>query len=499
MNTPARHPAALALLALASLFFAGCTTNRGATYEIEPPLVDSGLAAPAAAAAPTEETATGKASKQEEGEVPLAVAESEHPDQAPPREVVVQGSRNRDEAIHDLVAEAQTRLHDVELQYVFTGKGKNQVLRGRPVAFALWSEAKQEWSIAHIELPRPPIKWKPGGKPLPFRTLTPGVQAHHVNGTGAERLMFSFSRDGEPLKVYGRKFPVFDNDLIKHKQWSAVVQTAKPIVYLPFTEDTFDPAFVSGGKEFLLATAHEAIEELRHAQVPSAAFRGELLADAISPQLITTLAVIEQTDDKDYVEKQALAFDEVLSQYGLKREEAYRYSVSRAKALGPMQFTNRKGNGTYALVVRSCAGARLDPSFESGATNLLNAMKAAACLLDLDLAGMREDIRLTYRANPEVLGIFPVAAYNGGPRNVAKLYRVLTRMNVKLDELNRPGVQLAGTSVTCPCIWKTEGKDARPLTIPKYNNENRWYVQKYQTVVSTFEVRDRPVDSARTN
>jgi hypothetical protein len=373
------------------------------------------------------------------------------------------------------------------------------VLRGRPVAFALWSETKQEWSIAHIELPRPPIKWRPGGKPLAFRNLTPGIQARHVNGTGAERLMFAFSRDGEPLKVYGRKFPVFDNKLIKRKQWSAVVQTAKPIVYLPFTEDTFDPAFVSGGKEFLLATAHKAIEDLRLAQVPSAAFRGELLADVIPAQLITTLAVIEQTDDKDYVEKQALAFDEVLSQYGLKREEAYRYSVSSAKALGPMQFTNRKGHGTYALVVRRCAGARLDPSFESGATNLLNAMKAAACLLDLDLAEMREDIRLAYRANPEVLGIFPVAAYNGGSRNVAKLYRVLTRMKVKLEELNRPGVQLAGATVTCPCIWKTEGTDARPLAIPRYNNENRWYVQKYQTIVSRFEVGDRAVDSVRAN
>ena len=87
-----------------------------------------------------------------------------------PTEVVVQGrSRTRHEAIHDLVAEAQTLLRDVELQYVFTGKGKKQVLRGRPVAFALWSDAKQEWSVAHIELPRPPIKWKPGaGSPWPF-------------------------------------------------------------------------------------------------------------------------------------------------------------------------------------------------------------------------------------------------------------------------------------------------------------------------------------------
>jgi hypothetical protein len=148
-----------------------------------------------------------------------------------------------------------------------------------------------------------------------------------------------------------------------------------------------------------------------------------------------------------------------------------------------MQFTNRKGNGTYALVVRRCPGAKLDPIFERGATNLLNAMKAAVCLLDLDLAGMRSDIRLAYRANPEVLGIFPVAAYNGGSRNVAKLYRVLTRMKVNLDELTQPGVQVADGAVACPCVWKAEGARARPLPIPKYNNENRWYIEKYQSIV----------------
>lgn len=302
-------------LVLVSLICAGCATKGGD----EPMLIDA-PALPAEAATSIEETApsaTGD-SNQEEGEVPLAVAESERSEQAP-EEVVVQGrSLNRHETIHDLVAEAQTLLRDVELQYVFTGKGKKQVLRGRPVAFALWSEAKQEWSVAHIELPRPPINWKPGRKPLPFRTLTSGIQARHVKGTGAERLMFAFSRDGESLKVYGRKFPVFDNNLLKRRQWRAVAQTAKPIVYLPFTEDTFDPGFVSSGKDFLVATARKAIEELRLAQVPSAAFPGELLADAIPLQVITTLAVIEQTDDTDYVQKQAVAFDEVLSQYGLK-------------------------------------------------------------------------------------------------------------------------------------------------------------------------------------
>jgi len=471
------------------LFLAGCTTTGGADEEADPTLIESTSETPAeeAATVAAEDPKPQEESKQQEGEVPIAVAESAQPE-GDMAEVVVQGSiRTRHEVIHNLVTEAQELLQDVELEYVLTGKGKRQALRGRPVAFALWSEGKQQWTIAQVELPRPPIKWKPGRKPLKFRMLTPGIEARHVKGTGAERLMFAFSADGEPLKVYGRKFPVFDNKLVKRKQWSAVVQTAKPIVYLPFTEDTFDPGFVSGGKEFLATTASKALEELRLARVPSAAFPGELLADVIPPQVVTTLAVIEQTDDRDYVQKQDVAFDEVLSQYGLKQDEAYRYSVSSAKALGPMQFTNRRGNGTYSLVVRRCRGANLDPVFERGATNLLNAMKAAICLLDLEISGMRPDIRAAYRDNPVVLGIFPVAAYNGGPRNVGKLYKVLDRMNVGLDELSRPPEEPVDTPVKCPCVWKADGTDVRPVSIPRYNNENRWYIEKYQSIVSLFE------------
>jgi hypothetical protein len=176
-----------------------------------------------------------------------------------------------------------------------------------------------------------------------------------------------------------------------------------------------------------------------------------------------------------------------LSQYGLKREEAYRYSVSKASALGPMQFTNRRGNGTYALVVRHYPGARLDPDFERGATDILNSMKAAICLFDLELAEMRSDIRLAYRDNRTVLGIFPVAGYNGGPRNVEKLYRVLRKTGVGLEYLARPGVPAEGSRVTCPCVWKQESTGLRPVPIPKYNNENRWYIEKYQSILGLFD------------
>src|SRR5205814_6496232 len=105
MATPARHSAALILLIIGSVFLSGCTTPKDDDGEIEPPVINSEHAAPGKAATSIEKAA---------GEIPLAVAESEHAGQAP-KEIVVQGSRSRDAAIHDLVAEAKTRLHDVEL------------------------------------------------------------------------------------------------------------------------------------------------------------------------------------------------------------------------------------------------------------------------------------------------------------------------------------------------------------------------------------------------
>ncbi|MFT3907417.1 MAG: hypothetical protein QM718_14065 [Steroidobacteraceae bacterium] len=472
---------------LAGLILSACATQREGE-ELEPPVIDE-VPASAAPQSVLEQPATAQpeTSKEPEAEVPLAVAEAEPPVGEPPQEIVVRGELGPQEIIQNRVAEGQRLLRNVDLQYYFDGSGKNRVLRGRPVAFALWSETQQQWSIAQIELPRPPVKWKPGGKPLRFRNLTPGIVATHVKGTGAERLMFSFTKNGEPLKVYGRKFPVFDNALLKRKQWSALVETAKPIVYLPYTDDTFEPALVRAGRDFLLSTAHTAMDQLRRAEAPSVAFPGKLLADVIPVQVVTTLAVIEQTDDQDYIDEQARAFDEVLNQYGLKQGEAYRYSVSSANALGPMQFTNRRNNGTYAMVVRRCQAANLDPDFALGATNLLNAMKAAICLLDLDLADMREDIRTAWLANPDVLGIFPVAAYNGGARNVTKLYKVLNKIDVGLDQLARADAASADPAVTCPCVWKTDGSGVRPVALPRYNNENRWYIEKYQSIVKLFE------------
>ena len=40
--------------------------------------------------------------------------------------------------------------------------------------------------------------------------------------------------------------------------------------------------------------------------------------------------------------------------------------------------------------------------------------------------------------------------------------------------------------VTCPCLWKQVETGVRPVAIPRYNNENRWYIEKYQSILKEF-------------
>jgi hypothetical protein len=114
-------------------------------------------------------------------------------------------------------------------------------------------------------------------------------------------------------------------------------------------------------------------------------------------------------------------------------------------------------------------------------------MKAAICLFDVELYQMPAEIRLAYRDNRKVLGIFPVAAYNGGPRNVAKLYRVIRRMGLNLGDLRSPGTQPDDKPAACPCLWTESPAGLRPVSIPRYNNENRWYIEKYQSILGSLE------------
>jgi hypothetical protein len=60
-------------------------------------------------------------------------------------------------------------------------------------------------------------------------------------------------------------------------------------------------------------------------------------------------------------------------------------------------------------------------------------------------------------------------------------------MKVNLDELRRAGAAPDERKVTCPCLWKATATGVIPVSIPKYNRENRGYIEKYQSILGVFE------------
>jgi len=114
-------------------------------------------------------------------------------------------------------------------------------------------------------------------------------------------------------------------------------------------------------------------------------------------------------------------------------------------------------------------------------------MKAAVCLLDIELSQMSSEIRSAYRTNPEVLGIFAVAAYNGGPRNVASFIARSTAWASNSASCAAAGQLTPGSAVACPCVWREEASVVRAVSIPRYNRENSGYIEKYQSILSLFD------------
>jgi hypothetical protein len=296
--------------------------------------------------------------------------------------------------------------------------------------------------------------------------------------------MFDLYRNGEKLQVYGRKYPMIDMPVVKKLGIRTAVANAETTTYLPLTDDAA-PLFVSEGESLLRNTAEVALHELRKARVPSFAYPDRLLADTVLPETLMSLAVIEQTDDGEFARDPAAALHRTIGHYGMMQMQAFTYSVSRANAAGPMQFTNTRGRGTYSMVARRCAGADISPDFDSGARDLRNAMKAAACLLDLDLAASPREVQDEYLVRPAALSIFQVAAYNGGGRNAAKLLKVVRRLRGDVTDLRVPGeADFRSLSSRCPCLWMDRNGQMTSFTIPTYNRENMGYVDKYLRLMS---------------
>jgi hypothetical protein len=358
----------------------------------------------------------------------------------------VRNAREYLDVLHTPVMEREATLTARAVKVRRTGKKGDSAGRApvrnvalsRRITIAAYDECDGALHTVAVRVPHPlpaldTVQTRTGTKGLPsfvYTRLTPGYEVSHEGGVGVARLKFSVTKDGRPLTVLAMKHP-----RIPSKYWRSrdprVLGDAQAVVYSAYQPEYHGRAFTEGlvaaGVRRWIADIRGTLATLNASAARSFAFPGEFLAHLWPPEVLLMLGTIEQSDDGEFREDPKRTAEAVAIEYAMNPEPFY-FSTSSANAIGPYQFTDnwkRDRPGTYSFLVRKCTDARLDPSFERGARDLRNSMRAALCLLDLELARMPEDALRLFREDYDLGVTYPVAAYNAGSGQAAKLYREL--------------------------------------------------------------------------
>ncbi len=400
----------------------------------------------------------------------------------------------------------------------------------RPVALCAYSEKTKSWHVIEIRVQYPvpqeyitcvknaPTLEDRKSCALPFRVVTPGYRVTHLRGYGIVRMIFDvYAEDvssikqgsaprelrtrGEKLTTYRTRHMWLDDEALASGDIDRIVAMATAKNYTPYHPDFYDEGLVDTGAQFLFDKVRFAQQELGtdasvQKSVRSHAFPEQTLGAVIPWETPVALAVIEQMDDKTFLSDKKLATEAVLIEYALNREEAFRYSQSGAYAIGPLQFTDGGGNGTYSAMVREYPGANIDPSFQSGARDLGNVLKAAIALIDHEVANFPA-IKPIFMKNPKVGGAFPVAAYNGGPPSAKAFYVWLKKRgwSIERKEIVLPTSFAMKRIEKCPCkdVPKLKGKKKRivdHIVVNVQNTETPGYIVKYFYLLNYLEDKD---------
>jgi hypothetical protein len=368
-------------------------------------------------------------------------------------------------------------------------KAKHVAL-SRRITIAAYDECDGALHTVAVRVPHPlptlgTVKTPTGTRGAPYfvyTRLTPGYEVSHEGGLGVARLKFSVTKDGRPLTVLAMKHP-----RIASKYWRSrdprVLDDAQPVVYSAYQpqyhERPFTNELVMEGVRRWIGDIRGALGMLKQSGARSFAFPDELLAQVWPPEVLLMLGTIEQSDDAEFRDDPRRTAEAVAIEYALNPEPFY-FSTSSADAIGPYQFTdNWKGDrpGTYSSLVRKCSDASLDPSFERGARDLRNSLRAAVCLLDLELARMPEDALRLFREDYDLGVTYPVAAYNAGSGQSARLYHALPP-DALPDAARSLDLPLKAFQYRKAIARGTKKAVARGVIV---NNETRYYLLKMFT------------------
>jgi hypothetical protein len=198
-----------------------------------------------------------------------------------------------------------------------------------------------------------------------------------------------------------------------------------PIYYTPYSRELHVPELVQGGEEHLSSLAERAYADLRERGVTSYAVPGMLVAnvDALRPEYVIRLAPIEHMDLTEFLLDPSWTTERIHVVIGANLERVATYTCSKASACGLMQFTK----GTYGYMRKLYPAAGLIESFEDGARDQFNAMKAALLLHDHNSSQLIDAFGPDILNDPR-LEEYLAAAYNTG---VARVIAVVSAAKKK--------------------------------------------------------------------
>ncbi len=182
----------------------------------------------------------------------------------------------------------------------------------------------------------------------------------------------------------------------------------KEVVYTPYSDDLDIPEVRNAGLEYLRNVLGAAKSDLYNRKV-----RPLSCNDFIADDVSLALAIIEHIDPLKFESGKYSAeklIHETLVIMGTNRQNAYRYSASKAGARGLFQFIPN----TYKRIVRLYPEAGLDPDFIRGMEDHRNAAKASFLLFDADMRALGNGKKERIMADPLALGRFLASAYNCG-------------------------------------------------------------------------------------
>lgn len=197
---------------------------------------------------------------------------------------------------------------------------------------------------------------------------------------------------------------------------AAIEKGLSEAIYVPSSPPLASAEVLKYGEDYLNNIVDQITEEFKH--LPSRAFPGKMLTEAISPGLIKALIYAEHTDTGAILNGSEEAVRGSLSNLSIllavNGNDAYKYSVSSAGARGIAQFMP----ATYRALTERHPEAGLISDFTAGMSDHKNSIKAMYLLLD-DYAGA---VRVKARNGFTEGQIFDygAASYNGGVARVAK-------------------------------------------------------------------------------